>query len=212
MRFSRSAQLLERSQKVLAGGVSSDVRRAELPHPLFFASGKGSRVWDVDGNEFIDYVLAQGPLLLGHNPQPVLEAVALQLQKGLMYAAQHEAELELAELLTEVIPCAERVRFNSTGSEAVITVLRVARAYRNRKFVIKFEGQWHGWYDSLFVSTAPPLDQAGPTHEPKPILPSRGQVANAADNLIILPWNDLELVRSVWLGAAMRSRRYLPNR
>jgi glutamate-1-semialdehyde 2,1-aminomutase len=142
MRFSRSSQLLERSQKVLAGGVSSDVRKAELLHPLFFTSGRGSRVWHVDGNEFIDYILAQGPLLLGHTPQPVLEAVALQLQKGLMYAAQLEAELELAELLTEIIPCAERVRFNSTGSEAVITALRAARAYRNRKFVIKFEGQW----------------------------------------------------------------------
>jgi glutamate-1-semialdehyde 2,1-aminomutase len=143
MPFARSAQLLERSRKFLAGGVSSDVRKAELPHPLFFASGKGSRIYDVDGNEFIDYVLGQGPLLLGHSPQPVLEAVARQLQRGLMYAAQHEAELELAQLLTEVIPCADRVRFSSTGSEAVITALRVARAYRNRTLVIKFEGQWY---------------------------------------------------------------------
>ena len=198
MEFSLSARLFERSQKVLAGGVSSDVRKAEIPHPLYFASGRGSRIWDVDGNEFIDYVLAQGPLLLGHRPEPVLEAVSRQLQKGLMYAAQHEAELELAELLTQIIPCGERIRFNSTGSEAVITALRVARAYRNRKQVVKFEGQWHGWYDSLFVSTAPPLDQAGPYHEPHAVLPSRGQVANAADNLIILPWNDLELVKEVF--------------
>ena len=151
MPFTRSAQLLERSREFLAGGVSSDVRKAELPHPLFFASGKGSRLWDVDGNEFIDYVLGQGPLLLGHSPQPVLEAVSRQLQRGLIFAAQHEAELELAQILTDVIPCAERVRFNSTGSEAVITALRVARAYRNRTLVVKFEGQWHGWYDSLFV-------------------------------------------------------------
>jgi hypothetical protein len=99
MRFARSAQLLERSRKFLAGGVSSDVRKAELPHPLFFALGKGSHIWDVDGNEFIDYVLGQGPLLLGHSPQPVLEAVTGQLQRGLIYAAQHEAELELAQIL-----------------------------------------------------------------------------------------------------------------
>ena len=198
MPFTRSEQLLERSRRVLAGGVSSDVRKTELPHPLFFASGKGSRIYDVDGNEFIDYVLGQGPLLLGHSPLPVLEAVARQLQKGLMYAAQHEAELELAELLIEVIPCAERVRFNSTGSEAVITALRVARAYRNRTLVVKFEGQWHGWYDSLFVSTAPPPDQTGSLHEPTPVLPSRGQVRNAADNLIILPWNDLHLVKDLF--------------
>jgi glutamate-1-semialdehyde 2,1-aminomutase len=198
MSFTRSAQLLERSRKVLAGGVSSDVRKVELPHPLFFASGKGSRIWDVDGNEFIDYVLAQGPLLMGHSPEPVLEAVTRQLRQGLMYGSQHEGELELAELLTHVIPCAERVRFNSTGSEAVITALRVARAYRNRTLVVKFEGQWHGWYDSLLVSTAPAPDQAGPVHQPRAVLPSCGQVANAADNLIILPWNDLNLVEEAF--------------
>ncbi len=198
MSFTHSAQLLERSRRVLAGGISSDVRKAELPHPLFFAAGKGSRIWDVDGNEYIDYVLAQGPLLLGHSPQPVLKAVARQLGQGLMYAAQHEAELELAELLTQVIPCAERVRFSSTGSEAVITALRVARAYRNRLLVVKFEGQWHGWYDSLLVSTAPPLDQAGPVDHPTPVLPSRGQVTNAVNNLIILPWNDLDLLKDLF--------------
>ena len=198
MQFNNSVKLFERSRKVLAGGVSSDVRKVELPHPLFYASGKGSRLWDVDGNEFIDYTLGQGPLLLGHQPETVLEAVSKQLQRGLIYAAQHQPELELAELLTQVIPCAERVRFNSTGSEAVITALRVARAYRNRTKVVKFEGQWHGWYDSVFISTAPSLDQSGPAHAPTPVLTSRGQVANAADNLIILPWNDLELIRNLF--------------
>jgi glutamate-1-semialdehyde 2,1-aminomutase len=90
------------------------------------------------------------------------------------------------------------VRFNSTGSEAVITALRVARAYRNRTLVVKFEGQWHGWYDSLFVSTAPAPDLAGPLSEPTPVLPSRGQVRNAADNLIVLPWNDLDLLKDLF--------------
>ena len=198
MQFNNSAQLFERSRQVLAGGVSSDVRKAELPHPLFYASGKGSRLWDVDGNEFIDYTLGQGPLLLGHQPETVLAAVSEQLHRGLIYAAQHQPELELAELLTQVIPCAERVRFNSTGSEAVITALRVARAYRNRTKVVKFEGQWHGWYDSVFVSTGPPLEKSGPAHAPTPVLTSRGQVPNAADNLIILPWNDLELLQNLF--------------
>lgn len=198
MAFTRSAQLLERARQVLAGGVSSDVRKSELPHPLFFVSGRGSRIRDVDGNEYIDYVLGQGPLILGHQPEAVLEAVRAQLDTGLIYAAQHEAEVELAELMTRIIPCAERVRFNSTGSEAVISALRVARAYRNRTVVIKFEGQWHGWYDSLFVSTAPPLEHAGPRNAPHPVLPSRGQVQNAAENLIILPWNDLGLVQEVF--------------
>ena len=184
MALTKSAEWLARSQKVIAGGVNSDVRRSELPHPLFFQSGKGSRLYDIDGNEYIDYVLGQGPLLLGHSPRPVLDAVHKQLEQGLVYAAQHEAETELAELLTEVIPCAQKVRFNSTGSEAVITALRIARAYRNRPLVVKFEGHWHGWYDSLFISTSPSLEQAGPRELPTAVLPSQGQVRNAAENVI----------------------------
>ncbi len=198
MALTRSVEWLERSRKVMAGGVSSDVRRSELPHPLFFRSGKGSRLYDIDGNEYIDYVLGQGPLLLGHSPRPVLDAVHKQLEQGLVYAAQHEAETELAELLTEVIPCAQKVRFNSTGSEAVITALRIARAYRNRPLVVKFEGQWHGWYDSLFISTSPSLEQAGPHESPTAVLPSRGQVRNAAENVLIMPWNDLELLEDLF--------------
>jgi len=198
MALTQSIEWFNRAQRVLAGGVSSDVRRAELPHPLFFQSGKGSRLVDVDGNEYIDYVLGQGPLLLGHSPRPVLEAVHEQLERGLVYAAQHVAEIELAEMLTQIIPCAERVRFNSTGSEAVITALRVSRARHNRRLVVKFEGQWHGWYDSLFVSTSPSLDQAGAYETPTAVLPSQGQVQNTADNLVVMPWNDLNLLEQLF--------------
>lgn len=198
MTLAKSAEWLERSRKVMAGGVSSDVRRSELPHPLFFRSGNGSRLHDIDGNEYIDYVLGQGPLLLGHSPRLVLDAVHQQLEQGLVYAAQHEAETELAEILTEVIPCAQKVRFNSTGSEAVITALRIARAYRNRSLIVKFEGQWHGWYDSLFISTSPSLEQAGPRESPTAVLPSRGQVLNAADNVLVMPWNDLDLLEDLF--------------
>ena len=198
MTLEKSARWFEENKKFLAGGVSSDVRKAELPHPLYFESGSGSRIRDVDGNEYIDYVLGQGPLLLGHSPRPVLEAVHRQLDRGLVFAGQHQAEAELARLLTRAIPCAERVRFNSTGSEAVITALRAARAYRGRNLVVKFEGQWHGWYDSLFVSTAPGPDQQGDRSSPNPVLPSKGQVANAADNLVIMPWNDLELLEDLF--------------
>jgi glutamate-1-semialdehyde 2,1-aminomutase len=127
-----------------------------------------------------------------------LDTVHEQLEQGLVYAAQHEAETELAELLTDVIPCAEKVRFNTTGSEAVITALRIARAYRNRPLVVKFEGQWHGWYDSLFISTSPSLEEAGPRESPTAVLPSRGQVRNAADNVLVMPWNDLELVEDLF--------------
>jgi len=198
MTLKKSAQLFEKNKEVLAGGVSSDIRKAELPHPLYFESGQGSRIKDIDGNEYIDYILGQGPLLLGHNPRQVIDAVHEQLEKGLIFAGQHQAEVELAQLMTTVIPCADRIRFNSTGSEAVITALRVARAYRDRNLVVKFEGQWHGWYDSLFISTAPDLKKAGNRKNPIPSLPSKGQVANAADNLIIMPWNDLDVLKELF--------------
>ncbi|MSP13367.1 MAG: aminotransferase class III-fold pyridoxal phosphate-dependent enzyme [Chloroflexi bacterium] len=190
----------ERASRVVAGGVSSDVRRSEKPFPLFFERGEGPYIFDVDGNRYIDYVLGQGPLLLGHSPRQVIEAVHAQLDKGLIFAAQHPQEVELAELICQVVPSAERVRFNSTGSEAVVSALRIARGARNRRLVIKFEGQWHGWYDSLFVSTSPPLDKAGPREAPIPYMQSRGQVANAVENLIVLPWNDLSLVEQVFAG------------
>ena len=198
MALEKSAQWFEKYKTVLAGGVSSDIRKAELPHPLYFKSGSGSRIKDVDGNEYIDYILGQGPLLLGHNPDQVLEAVHKQLDQGLIFAGQHQSEAELAALITEIIPCADKVRFNSTGSEAVITGLRVARAYRGRNLVIKFEGHWHGWYDSLFISTGPSPEQAGERKHPNPVLPSKGQVRNAADNVIIMPWNDLDLLEELF--------------
>lgn len=198
MSLNNSRSWYERAGYVLAGGVSSDVRRAEKPFPLFFERGEGPYIFDVDGNRYIDYVLGQGPLLLGHSPRPVIEAVRAQLDKGLIFAAQHPQEVELAEALCRIIPSAERVRFNSTGSEAVVSALRIARGARNRRLVIKFEGQWHGWYDSLFVSTAPPLDKAGPREAPIPYIQSRGQARNVTENLIILPWNDLHLVEQVF--------------
>ena len=193
-RYEKSRALYERACRVLPGGISSNIRAKWQPFPLFYTRGKGSHVWDADGNEYIDYVLARGPLLLGHSPDRVLAAVRAQLDHGLMYAGQHQLEIEVAEKISRLVPCAERVRFSNSGSEAVHMALRLARACTGRVKHVRFEGHYHGWFDSVFYSYAPPLEAAGPREAPIPVPVSKGQPPSDGKNVIVLPWNDLGLV------------------
>jgi len=193
-KYDRSRELLHRSTRFLAGGVSSNVRAGDKPYPLFFERGSGSRLFDADGNEFIDYVLGRGPLMLGHSHPAVIEAVTAQAERGQIYAAQHELEIELAEKLCQIIPCAELVRFSNSGSEAVHAALRLARAYTGREKIVKFEGHYHGWFDNVFFSLGPPLEQAGPAERPRAVAQCLGQPPSDASHLIVLPWNDLEIL------------------
>lgn len=185
----RSRSLSERAQVVIAGGVSSDARRSTSV-PLYVDRGMGARLWDVDGNEYIDYVLGQGPLILGHSAPGIAAAVQAQTARGQAYSAQHEREVEVAETICRLVPCAERVRFNSVGSEAVHAAWRLARAYTGRDRILKFEGHYHGWLDPALYSVHPPLDQAGPAEAPVAVPGTRGQTPGGADALVVAPWND----------------------
>lgn len=196
--FERSRQLYERACETCPGGIHSNVRANWSPHPMFYERGEGSHVWDVDGNEFIDYVLARGPLLLGHSPEPVLEAVVRQMEKGLMYAGQHALEIDASEQFCRMVPCAEMVRFASSGSEAVQGAMRLARGVTGRTKIVRFEGHYHGWIDNQFWNFAPPLESAGPREAPVPTPVSKGQPLSDADNLVIRPWNDLDLMKQVF--------------
>jgi glutamate-1-semialdehyde 2,1-aminomutase len=188
--MTRQAELAERARRVLAGGVSSDARR--LPNgSLFVDRASGAYLWDVDGNRYVDYVLGQGPAILGHSAPVVADAVAAQVRRGVSYSAQHLAEVELAETLCRLIPCAERVRFNSVGSEAVHAALRLARGHTGRSKILKFEGHYHGWFDPVLYSVHPPLDQAGPRRAPAVVGGTAGQQAGAAGDLLVAPWNDM---------------------
>ncbi len=198
MKFSKSLKLYERACKTCPGGIHSNVRKNWQPHPMFYDRGKGSHVWDADGNKFIDYVLARGPLLLGHSPGPVLKAVKKQLGRGLMYAGQHRLEIEASEAFCELVPCAEMVRFSSTGSEAVHGAMRLARGITGRPKVLRFEGQYNGWFDSVLWSSAPPIDKVGPREDPTPIPGGKGLVAAESEHLVIRPWNDLGLVEQAF--------------
>ena len=198
MQFDRSREMYERACRTCPGGIHSNVRKTWQPHPMFYERGRGSCVWDVDGNEFIDYVLARGPLLLGHSPEPVIEAVKRQLDRGLMYAGQHELEMAASELFCSLVPCAEQVRFCGSGSEAVHGAMRLARGVTGRMKIVRFEGHYHGWLDNEMWNYAPPLDRAGPRTSPHPVPATKGQAATDGEHLIIRPWNDQALVEEAF--------------
>jgi glutamate-1-semialdehyde 2,1-aminomutase len=187
----RSRNLFENAQHVLAGGVSSDARRL-APVPLYVDHASGSHIWDVDGTEYIDYVLGQGPAILGHCAPAVIDAVQAQLARGHVYSAQHEQEVEVAELVCDLVPCAERVRFNTVGSEAVHGALRLARGVTGRNKILKFEGHYHGWFDPVLYSVHPPLDRAGSADAPVAVPGTKGQQAGGEEGLAICVWNDLD--------------------
>jgi glutamate-1-semialdehyde 2,1-aminomutase len=195
--FTTSQKLLERARQSLAGGVSSPFR-ASFPVPLYFADGHGARLRDVDGNEYIDYVLAWGPMILGYGHPVMVEAMRRAAERPHALGEQHELEIRVAEKIQQIVPCAERVAFTSSGSEAVQLAMRLARAYTGRNLILKFEGHYHGWMDSALVSYHPAREQTGPLENPNVVLPSGGQVANAADNVIVAPWNHPEILEQVF--------------
>ena len=185
----------QRSSLSLAGGVSSGLRRSARPYPLYFSHGIGSKLTDVDGNTYLDYTLGWGPNILGNAPPEIVEAVKSTIARGLTFGAQHDLEYEVAELLTQAIPCADRVCFANSGTEIVQVALRLARAATGRRKFIKFEGHYHGWDDSVLLSYHPSADQI--LSQPKlPIHEGQGQLA--ADNTVIACWNDPESVRDAF--------------
>jgi len=182
-------------------GVGSQVQSFGRPHPLYMTHGRGSRLYDVDGNEFIDYLLNYGPLILGHCPKGLHDAVREQLERGTGFGEPHPLQIEVSRLLVEAVPCFEVVNFNNTGSEAVQAVLRLARAVTGRTKFIKFEGHYHGWMDNVFFSFHPDKDEDFGTREtPKPVIHgySKGVARNVLDNVIVLPWNNLDYVKNTF--------------
>ena len=198
--FKRSEQLFAVGSQYLSGGVSSNFRYqgyGESPVPLYYSKGQGCRLTDADGNVCIDYALGNGPVILGHAPETVLAAVTDTLSMGQLFAGQTELEVQLAKKIADIVPCAELVRFASSGTEAIQAAVRLARAYAERSKIIKFEGHYHGWTDNVFVSVNPPLDQAGDESRPNSVSQTPGQSIRALEDLITLPWNNLDVLTQV---------------
>ena len=189
--FDQSRRRIAEASQWLAGGVSSNFRLGISPTPLVFDRADGAYLFDADGNRLIDYYLGMGPMILGHTPQDVIAAATAQMQKGLLYGGQSAPETEAARLFCDMVPCADLMRFCSSGSEAVQCALRLARTATGRRVVIKFEGHYHGWFDNILWSTAPGLTAAGPDDAPTPVAGSKGQAPVEAEGLALLQWNDL---------------------
>jgi glutamate-1-semialdehyde 2,1-aminomutase len=163
--------------------------------PLYFSHGKGSRLFDVDGNEYIDFQIGQGAILYGHAPEGMSAAIAEQAQRGVHWAAQSQLEIEVAERLQRMMPCAERVRFNSSATEVVSAAFRIARAHTGRRLILKFEGHYHGWGDEGLVGFAPPPEGWGPDASPTRLHPSAGVIPEVLEQFIVARWNDPEHLR-----------------
>lgn len=195
--WEKSRLLLERARGALAGGVSSPVR-ARAAAPLYFVDGQGARLIDVDGNEYIDYLLAWGPMILGHKHPRLVEALKQQAERPTCLGAQHETEIVVAEQIQRMVPCAEKVAFTSSGSEAVQLAFRLARAFTERPLILRFEGHYHGWMDSALISyRVEDRAELGPLESPHRLLGSRGQLANSAENVVVAPWNHLDILEAL---------------
>jgi glutamate-1-semialdehyde 2,1-aminomutase len=176
-----SRTLYDRAKEVLPAGVSYGIRYFE-PYPFFTAKARGSKLYDVDGNEYVDFWLGHAALILGHSPTAVVKAAKKQLENGTHYGTSHELEIALAEQVVKMVPSAQMVRFTNSGTEANMYATRLARAFTGRNTIAKFEGGWHGGYDALHVGVKQPFD-----------LPeSAGLTQGSLQDTILLPFNDLE--------------------
>jgi glutamate-1-semialdehyde 2,1-aminomutase len=196
----RSQQLFERAQQRLVEGVNSPSRGAAVysPGPIYLERGRGSQVWDADGNEYIDFMMSFGALIHGHAHPRLVEVVSEGMAAGSHFAAATSAEIEAAERFCKMVPTAEAVRFCNTGSEAAMLALRLARAHTGRNKFLKFEGHYHGWYDAYLLNAHGHSPQRlGPRHDPARIPDSAGIPAKVFDDVVIAPWNDLESLEHI---------------
>jgi len=196
-----SQGLSERAEKVLVDGGNSASRgpRVFKPYPPYIARAEGCRLYDVDGESYIDWMNAFGALSTGHAHPVVVEAASRAVATGAHYAAAIPEEIEYAELIVDMVPVAEKVRFANSGTEACMAAIRLARGHTGRKKIVKFEGHYHGWADSLLLTTNPqPVTTLGHENSPVGIVDSSGIPQGAIEDTIVLPWNNIEVLERVF--------------
>lgn len=188
-----STEIFQKAEKYIPGGVNSPVRAFKSVNrkaPIFACKGKGARIWDEDGNEYIDYICSWGPLILGHNPENVIKGVREAIEMGSSFGLPTKMEVELAELITKCCPSIEKVRLTTSGTEATMSAVRLARAYTGRNKILKFEGCYHGHSDSLLVKSGSGLLTDG-------YQDSNGITEGVLKDTMTVPFGDLEAVKKV---------------
>jgi glutamate-1-semialdehyde 2,1-aminomutase len=189
-----SRALFERASRSIPAGAGSSARTVGFgwaPYPPFMCEGSGSRLRDVDGNEYVDYLLGLGPMILGHRHPVVTQAVSSAIAEyGTCFGLPYRLEVEAAEKVVDAVPGIEQVRFTNSGSEAVGTAIRLARATTGRRLVIRFEGHYHGWQDTVYWSNHVDPAAAGPADHPRPVAAGPGVPLELAETLVVLTWND----------------------
>ena len=196
----RSHEWYERAQKSLIEGVNSPSRGAAVyAHgPVVLERGRGSHVWDLDGNEYVDFMMSFGALIQGHAHPKIVEVVSEAIAEGSHFAAATHAELDAAERFLQMVPSAEAVRFTNSGSEATMLALRLARAHTRRTKFLKFEGHYHGWYDPYCLNGhSHPAEQLGPKENPSCIPDSAGIPDSVFKDVVLAPWNDLDALETI---------------
>ncbi len=192
----KSKALYERACNFLPEGVSSPARgpRNYKPYPIYMKRGRGSRIFDVDENAYVDFLMAFGPLILGHAPPKVIEAVNKAMQNGSMMGTAQEIDVEVAEKINRIVPNADLVRFANSGTEATMHAIRVARGYTRKKKILKFEGHFHGNHDYVLINVGPPAEALGSRINPTKIPNGPGIPEETLRNTIVIPWNDADLL------------------
>lgn len=196
----RSQQWYERAKQSLIEGVNSPSRGAAVysPGPVVLERGRGSHVWDLDGNEYVDFMMSFGALIQGHAHPKIVEVVTQAISEGSHFAAATSAEADAAERFIQMVPSAEAVRFTNTGTEATMLALRLARAHSGRAKFLKFEGHYHGWYDPYCLNgNSQPADELGPRENPARFADSAGIPESVFDDVVLAPWNDLEALENI---------------
>ena len=193
MKFEKSKELYKKAVELIPGGVNSPVRAfksVDRDAPIFVKKGQGSKIWDEDDNEYIDYICSWGPLILGHNHPVIIEEVKKIIENGSSYGLPTKYEVELAELIIELVPSIEKVRLTTSGTEATMSAVRLARAYTGRNKILKFEGCYHGHSDALLVKSGSGLLTEG-------YQDSNGITDGVLKDTLTLPFGDIEKVKEV---------------
>jgi glutamate-1-semialdehyde 2,1-aminomutase len=185
----RSEELFNEVSKIVPGGVHSGIRYRE-PFPIYFSRAYRAKIWDIDGNEYVDCVTNMGACILGHNYKKVVDAVKAQIEYGLTCGIDTELSFKVSKMINELVPCAEMVKFSNSGTEAVAHALQIVKGYTGKKKVLKMEGCYHGWYDQVFVSYNPKVKN----DNYKPIPDTNGLADELVKNTIVVPYNNLDIV------------------